>query len=95
LGSIQHPERRPQSCRRRRQPGRGDDDPGGERLRQNGYGGACPPKGHGPHRYRFKLLALDTDKLDLPAGSKIEQVETAATKHLLGRAELTGTYERK
>ncbi|MFL6723430.1 MAG: YbhB/YbcL family Raf kinase inhibitor-like protein [Sphingomicrobium sp.] len=60
-----------------------------------GYGGACPPKGHGPHRYRFKLLALDTDKLALPAGSKVEEVETAAAKHLLGRAELTGTYERK
>ena len=60
-----------------------------------GYGGACPPKGHGPHRYRFKLFALDTDKLELPAGTKVEQVEKAAAKHQLGRAELTGTYERK
>ena len=60
-----------------------------------GYGGACPPKGHGPHRYRFKLFALDTDRLDLPPGAKIEQVEAAAAKHQIGRAELTGTYERK
>lgn len=62
---------------------------------KTGYGGPCPPQGHGPHRYRFKLLALDTDKLDLPSGAKVEQVEAAAAKHQLGRAELTGTYERK
>ena len=62
---------------------------------KQGYGGACPPKGHGAHRYRFKLFALDTDSLDLPPGAKVEQVEAAAAEHQLGRAELTGTYERK
>jgi len=61
---------------------------------RQGYGGACPPEGHGPHRYRFKLFALDTDKLDLPAGAKVLDVEKAASEHMLGRAELTGTYER-
>lgn len=62
---------------------------------RTGYGGACPPRGHGPHRYRFKLFALDTKELDLPAGSSVEAVEAAAAKHQLARAELTGTYERK
>lgn len=62
---------------------------------KEGYGGACPPRGHGPHRYRFKLFALDTEKLDLPPGAKVEQVEKAAAEHLLGKAELTGTFERK
>ena len=62
---------------------------------RQGYGGACPPKGHGAHRYRFKLFALDTDRLDLPPGTPVEQVEAAAAEHQLGRAELTGTYERK
>ena len=62
---------------------------------QPGYGGACPPPGHGTHHYRFKLFALDTDRLDLPPNASIEQVEEAATKRQLGRAELTGTYERK
>ena len=61
---------------------------------RQGYGGACPPKGHGTHHYRFKLFALDTDKLDLPPDASIEQVEAEAAKHLLGRAELTGIYER-
>lgn len=62
---------------------------------EQGYGGACPPKGHGPHRYRFKLFALDTDRLDLPPGAKVELVEKAAAEHMLGKAELTGTFERK
>lgn len=81
-------------------PGAGNNSEGLMAQAQNdfgrqGYGGACPPKGHGPHRYRFKLLALKTDKLQLPFGAKVEQVEAAAAEHLLGRAELTGTYERK
>jgi len=62
---------------------------------KEGYGGPCPPPGHGAHRYRFKLFALDTDRLDLPPGTRVDQVEKAAADHLLGRAELVGTYERK
>ena len=60
-----------------------------------GYGGACPPKGHGTHHYRFKLFALDIERLPVPPDTRIEQVEAAASAHQLGRAELTGTYERK
>jgi Raf kinase inhibitor-like YbhB/YbcL family protein len=61
---------------------------------KTGYGGPCPPKGHGPHHYRFKLMALDVDRLNL-INPKVAQVEAAAEKHLLGRAQLIGTYERK
>lgn len=60
-----------------------------------GYGGPCPPKGHGKHRYQFKLLALDVDKLDLGSNPNVARVEAMTAEHLLGRAELTGTYERK
>lgn len=60
-----------------------------------GYGGPCPPKGHGAHRYRFKLLAIDVDKLDVGSNPNVVQVEAQAASHLLGRTELTGTYERK
>lgn len=60
-----------------------------------GYGGPCPPKGHGPHHYHFRLFALDTEKLDISAGAKVADVEKAAEKHALAEGELIGTYERK
>ena len=60
-----------------------------------GYGGPCPPKGHGPHHYHLKLFALDVDRLGLAANAKITDVETAANQHVLGKAELVGSYERK
>jgi len=60
-----------------------------------GYGGPCPPKGHGPHRYRFKLMALDVDNLELGSSPNIADVEVQAERHVVGRAELTGTYERR
>lgn len=31
-----------------------------------GFGGACPPSGHGIHHYRFTVHALSVDKLELP-----------------------------
>jgi Raf kinase inhibitor-like YbhB/YbcL family protein len=62
---------------------------------KSGYGGPCPPKGHGAHHYRFKLYALDVDQLAVAADAKVEQVEAQARKHQLGLAELTATYERK
>ncbi|HET8534875.1 MAG TPA: YbhB/YbcL family Raf kinase inhibitor-like protein, partial [Sphingomicrobium sp.] len=62
---------------------------------KSGYGGPCPPKGHGPHRYRFKLYALDIDKLTLPPDTKIASLEEQAKQHQVGFAEITGTYERK
>jgi len=62
---------------------------------KSGYGGPCPPKGNGAHHYHFKLYALDTDHLGLPAGTKVEDVERAAHKHAIAKGELIGTYERK
>ena len=60
-----------------------------------GYGGPCPPKGHGPHHYHFKLFALDTDNLSLSTNAKIADVENAARQHALAQGELVGTYERR
>jgi Raf kinase inhibitor-like YbhB/YbcL family protein len=59
-----------------------------------GYGGPCPPPGHGQHRYVFHLHALDTT-LELDAGADKGDVERALTDHVLATAELTGTYERE
>lgn len=60
-----------------------------------GYGGPCPPKGHGPHHYHFKLFALDTDKLGLATTARVADVEAAAQQHAIGQGELVGTYERR
>ena len=58
-----------------------------------GYGGPCPPPGK-PHRYFFKLYALDTP-LDLRASAKKQDVERAMQGHVLAQAELMGTYQRR
>jgi len=60
-----------------------------------GYGGPCPPKGHGPHHYHFKLFALDVERLGVSPGATVVDVENAAQKHAIAQGELVGTYERK
>jgi Raf kinase inhibitor-like YbhB/YbcL family protein len=57
-----------------------------------GYYGPCPPPGK-PHRYFFKLYALDT-MLNLPAKSTKAQLENAMEGHVLGQASLIGLYGR-
>jgi Raf kinase inhibitor-like YbhB/YbcL family protein len=57
-----------------------------------GYGGPAPPKGK-PHRYFFKLYALDT-MLNLPPGATKEQLVQAMREHVLAEGELMGTYGR-
>ncbi|WP_245422013.1 YbhB/YbcL family Raf kinase inhibitor-like protein [Alsobacter soli] len=59
-----------------------------------GYGGPCPPRGHGAHRYRFRLLALSTDILHVPSTASCRMVEQEARKHLLAEAVLEGVYGR-
>lgn len=62
---------------------------------KSGYGGPCPPKGHGPHHYHFKLFALNVDRLGVPSNAKVADVENAARQHAIAEGELVGTYERK
>ena len=57
-----------------------------------GYGGPCPPPGK-PHRYFFKLYALD-NQLNLKPGASKQEVEQAMQNHILGKAELVGKYGR-
>lgn len=57
-----------------------------------GYRGPCPPPGS-PHRYFFKLYALDT-KISLPSGSSKRQLEEAIKGHVIEKAELFGTFQR-
>jgi hypothetical protein len=62
-------------------------------FRHLGYGGPCPPPGKA-HRYFFKLYALDA-VLDLKPGLTKKDLESAMEKHVLGRAQLMGTYQRR
>jgi len=61
-------------------------------FRRVGYGGPCPPPGK-PHRYFFKLYALDA-ALPLKAGATKQEVERAMRGHVLAEAALMGTYTR-
>ena len=61
-------------------------------FRRIGYGGPCPPPGK-PHRYYFKLYALDTE-LTLKAGATKPELERAMKSHILGKTELKGRYGR-
>ncbi|MBD1544908.1 YbhB/YbcL family Raf kinase inhibitor-like protein [Roseibium aggregatum] len=59
-----------------------------------GYGGPCPPRGHGPHHYRFCLFALDVAKLETGDHARCRQILEAARPHALATAEITGLFER-
>lgn len=56
------------------------------------YGGPCPPPGK-PHRYLFKLYALDT-VLNLKQGARKKDVEKAMQGHILDQTRLVGLYKR-
>jgi Raf kinase inhibitor-like YbhB/YbcL family protein len=60
---------------------------------QLGYGGACPPKGHGTHHYHFKLMALDIGHLAV-RGKNCKDIADAARGHILAETELMGFYSR-
>ena len=59
-----------------------------------GYGGACPPVGHGKHRYNFTIYALDIEKLNVTSNSKPIEVEAQVKKHALAQSTITGLFER-
>jgi Raf kinase inhibitor-like YbhB/YbcL family protein len=60
---------------------------------RTGYGGPCPPPGHGPHRYYFSVYAVDVPSLDVRGRSRSD-LEQALEGHTLGKARFMGRYER-
>ena len=56
------------------------------------YMGPAPP-GKKPHRYSFKIYALD-QTLSLGAGKRRKALEKVMSGHVLGVAELVGTFAR-
>jgi Raf kinase inhibitor-like YbhB/YbcL family protein len=61
-------------------------------FRKTGYDGPCPPPGK-PHRYFFKLFALDM-KLELKPGARKRELEAAMKARILAQGEYMGRYGR-
>lgn len=57
-----------------------------------GWAGPMPVPSHGPHSYVFQLFALDV-KLGLPTSFTLDALKQGMTGHVIGRAQLEGTYE--
>lgn len=57
-----------------------------------GYGGPCPPPGK-PHRYFFRVYALDT-WLSLPSAASRKDLANAMANHIIAKGELMGLYRR-
>ena len=60
-----------------------------------GYGGPCPPRGHGPHRYFWTLYALSAATLAIPPTSNRRALDRALQGRVLAETRIVGRYERK
>ncbi len=61
---------------------------------QKGYGGPCPPVGHGFHKYTITVHALDTDNLGPDSDTNPALVGFNLTGHTLGKASIVMYYKR-
>jgi Raf kinase inhibitor-like YbhB/YbcL family protein len=61
-------------------------------LGHRGYAGPRPIPGHGVHRYRFHVFAIEAPIADNVTTGKA--LLNAMAGHVLARGVLTGTYER-
>ncbi|HHB52336.1 MAG TPA: YbhB/YbcL family Raf kinase inhibitor-like protein [Saprospiraceae bacterium] len=60
-----------------------------------GYGGPCPPKGHGIHQYLITVYALNKDKLDLNKDVSPATVGFNLNFATIQKASIVMYYERK
>jgi Raf kinase inhibitor-like YbhB/YbcL family protein len=59
-----------------------------------GYGGPCPPPGHGQHQYVVTVYALKTDKLGLDANASPAVVGYTLNGKTLAKASIVFYYQR-
>ncbi len=59
-----------------------------------GYGGPCPPRSHGPHRYYFNVYALDTE-LRVEKEVTADRLKEMMDGHIVDKGSIMGTYKRK
>jgi len=60
----------------------------------SGFGGACPPVGHGSHQYIFTVHALDTEKIDLDEKANSALVGYMINSHTIAKSSLVAYYGR-
>ena len=61
-------------------------------FKRTGYGGPCPPPGT-PHRYFFKLYALDSS-VNLRSNATKSDLERVMKGHILAQGEFMARYGR-
>lgn len=61
----------------------------------NGYGGPCPPEGHGLHQYIITVHALKTDKLGLEANTNPAVVGYYLWNNTIAKASIIAYYKRE
>jgi len=60
----------------------------------NGYGGPCPPEGHGLHQYIITVYALKTDTLGLNESTNPAVVGYYLWNNTLAKASIIAYYKR-
>ena len=60
-----------------------------------GYGGPCPPIGHGIHQYVITVYALKTDKLGLDENANPPKVGYYLWKNTIAKASIVTYYQRE
>ncbi|WP_241667799.1 MULTISPECIES: YbhB/YbcL family Raf kinase inhibitor-like protein [unclassified Pseudomonas] len=58
-----------------------------------GYGGACPPQGHGAHRYQFTVYAL-SKKLELPKDASAALTSYMVRANSIASSTIEALYEK-
>jgi len=58
-----------------------------------GFGGVCPPIGHGKHRYQFTVYALP-HKLDIPKDSSAALVGFMLNTNAIASSTIEALYGR-
>ncbi len=59
-----------------------------------GYGGPCPPPGHGAHQYLITVYALKTDKLGLDKNASPALVGFYLNSNIIEKASIVMYYQR-
>lgn len=61
---------------------------------KSGYGGPCPPEGHGFHKYTITVYALKTDKLGLDKNANPALVGFYLNSNVIEKASIVMYYKR-